>query len=49
MINDICYDINNIDNLIRRIDNIGCNTKRIMSKEKLQFLMYETINKEVIL
>ena len=46
---DFEYDINNIDNIVRGIDNIGCNTKRIISKEKLKVLMYESINKEVIL
>ncbi len=46
---DFSYDINSIDNIVRGIDNIGCKTKRIVSKKKLQVLMYETINKEVIL
>lgn len=47
--NDSIYDINSIDNIVRGIDNIGCNTKRIVSKKKLKVLMYESINKEVIL
>ena len=42
---DSVEDINSIDNIVRGIENIGCNIKRIISKRKLQMLMYETINK----
>ncbi len=46
---DSVEDINSIDNIVRGIENIGCNIKRIISKRKLQMLMYDTINKEVVL
>ncbi|MBO5477896.1 MAG: hypothetical protein J6A15_09115 [Clostridia bacterium] len=40
-------EISSIDNIVKKLDNIGCNTKRLSSKRKLELLLYESINKEV--
>jgi len=37
-----------IDNIINRLGQIGCHISRIMSKSKLKYLLYESINKEKI-
>lgn len=42
-------DINVVDNIISKIDNIGCNTKRITSKTEFELLLYEALNKEVVI
>lgn len=43
------YELNSLDNIIKKLDTIGCNTKRIMSKSDLKLLLYECINKEVLI
>ena len=45
---DSNIDINSLDALIQKLNLIGCNTKRIESKNELKYLLYECINKEVV-
>jgi len=39
-------DIYSIDNVIKKLNKIGCNTKKIFGKNKLEKIMYRCINKE---
>ncbi len=41
-------DISFVDSIIRKLEDIGCITKRIKTKERLETILYETINKEVV-
>lgn len=41
-------DISSIDYIVKKLNNIGCNTQRLTSKRKLEMLLYESINKEVL-
>ena len=41
-------DIASLDTIVRKLDSIGCKTKRIVSKVKLKSLLYECINKDVV-
>ena len=41
-------DINTIDNDIFKLEDIGCIVRRIKNKSKLMKLLYESINKEVV-
>ena len=43
------YDISQIDNIIQKLDNVGCNTKRINKKAELKKLLYESLNKEILI
>ena len=43
------YDISQIDNIIQKLDNVGCNTKRISKKAELKKLLYESLNKEILI
>lgn len=42
------YDILQMDNIIKKLDYVGCNTQRITAKEKLKELLYESLNKEIL-
>ena len=42
------YDITQIDEIIKKLDYVGCNTKRIKSKNDLQNILYENLNKEIL-
>lgn len=42
------YDINQIDNIIKKLDYVGCNTKRIKTKRCLKSVLYENFNKEIL-
>lgn len=44
---DDAIDFSTIDFKIKKLNNIGCNVQRIVSKRKLELLLYESINKEV--
>lgn len=44
---DIAMD--NVDNIISKLNYIGCNVSRICDKRTLKNILYETINKEVII
>ena len=39
------YDIKQIDNIIKKLDYVGCNTKRIKAKKELKTILYENFNK----
>ncbi len=47
--NSSSVDIITIDNIIKRLESIGCHVNRIVSKNKLKTLLYESINKEVVI
>lgn len=42
-------EINSLDNIIKKLDTMGCNTRRIANKRELKNLLYECINKEVVI
>lgn len=42
-------DILTIDFTVKKLDQIGCVTKRLKTKEKIEMLLYESLNKEVVL
>ncbi len=42
------YDITQIDEIIKKLNYVGCNTKRIKSKEDIQNILYENLNKEIL-
>lgn len=42
------YDISQIDEIIKKLDYVGCNTRRIKSKEDIQNILYENLNKEIL-
>ena len=44
-----CENIEQIDNVISKLDYIGCHTKRIKLKKELCKILYEGINKEVLI
>lgn len=41
-------DFSSIDFTIKKLNNIGCNVQRMTSKRKIETLLYESINKEVV-
>ena len=43
------YDIKQIDNIIKKLDYVGCNTKRIKAKKELKTILYENFNKEILI
>jgi hypothetical protein len=45
---DSSYDISQIDNIIKKLDYVGCNTKRIKEKKELKNILYESLNKEIL-
>ncbi len=42
-------DILTVDFTVKKLDQIGCVTKRLKAKEKIEILLYESLNKEVVL
>lgn len=42
-------DMDNVDNIISKLNYIGCTVNRICDKRTLKNILYESINKEVIL
>ena len=40
------FDIYSIDNVINKLNKIGCNVKKIIGKNKLEKIVYRCINKE---
>ena len=42
-------DINSVDSIISKLEDIGCMVSRIKSKSKIKKLLFESINKEVVL
>lgn len=42
------YELSEIDNVVKKLDFVGCNTKRINSKNELKTLLYESFNKEIL-
>lgn len=42
------YDISEIDSVIKKLDYVGCNTKRFKSKNEIKNILYESINKEIL-
>lgn len=45
---DELIDFSTVDYTIKKLNNIGCNVQKINSKRKIETLLYESINKEVV-
>lgn len=45
---DELIDFSIVDYTIKKLNNIGCNVQKINSKRKIETLLYESINKEVV-
>lgn len=42
------YEIAQIDEIIKKLDYVGCNTRRVTSKSNIQNILYENLNKEIL-
>lgn len=45
---DYEYDLSEIDSVIKKLDYVGCNTRRLKNKCDIKNILYESINKEIL-
>ncbi len=43
------FDITQLDSVIKKLDYVGCNTKRLKTKKSISTVLYENLNKEVLI
>ncbi len=46
---DTSFDISQLDSVIKKLDYVGCNTRRLKTKKIITNVLYESLNKEVLI